>query len=188
MSRVRTCVVVAEERPRIPLTQSFSKLFKDLGLHPRAVSTSFGCRVNLAVCLQVGRINRLILSWLGSVQFSLLLCLDSWWFFSVDSDRMNLIRLVLVESHILGQCLSPLLFVSTFPLDFGLVSFKASEHFPLPLISAKVKPHLILGFLSFLHFLLPVAPQAGETCRPGTVPSVTPAHGLSASHSFLSFL
>ncbi|XP_051785013.1 disco-interacting protein 2 homolog C isoform X13 [Erpetoichthys calabaricus] len=52
LSRVRTCVVVAEERPRIALTQSFSKLFKDLGLHPRAVSTSFGCRVNLAVCLQ----------------------------------------------------------------------------------------------------------------------------------------
>ncbi|MBN3293290.1 DIP2C protein, partial [Polypterus senegalus] len=53
LSRVRTCVVVAEERPRIALTQSFSKLFKDLGLHPRAVSTSFGCRVNLAVCLQI---------------------------------------------------------------------------------------------------------------------------------------
>uniref|UniRef100_A0A670ZT94 Disco interacting C n=1 Tax=Pseudonaja textilis TaxID=8673 RepID=A0A670ZT94_PSETE len=52
LSRVRTCVVVAEERPRIALTQSFSKLFKDLGLHPRAVSTSFGCRVNLAICLQ----------------------------------------------------------------------------------------------------------------------------------------
>ncbi|OWK03274.1 DIP2C, partial [Cervus elaphus hippelaphus] len=54
LSRVRTCVVVAEERPRIALTQSFSKLFKDLGLHPRAVSTSFGCRVNLAICLQWG--------------------------------------------------------------------------------------------------------------------------------------
>ena len=53
LSRVRTCVVVAEERPRTALTQSFSKLFKDLGLHPRAVSTSFGCRVNLAICLQV---------------------------------------------------------------------------------------------------------------------------------------
>uniref|UniRef100_A0AAR2IQL4 DMAP1-binding domain-containing protein n=1 Tax=Pygocentrus nattereri TaxID=42514 RepID=A0AAR2IQL4_PYGNA len=56
LSRVRTCVVVAEERPRIALTQSFSKLFKDLGLHPRAVSTSFGCRVNLAICLQVGEL------------------------------------------------------------------------------------------------------------------------------------
>ncbi|XP_072364363.1 disco-interacting protein 2 homolog C isoform X2 [Scyliorhinus torazame] len=52
LSRVRTCVVVAEERPRIALTQSFSKLFKDLNLNPRAVSTSFGCRVNLAICLQ----------------------------------------------------------------------------------------------------------------------------------------
>ncbi|CAL8321409.1 unnamed protein product [Arctogadus glacialis] len=52
LSRVRTCVVVAEERPRTALSQSFSKLFRDLGLHGRAVSTSFGCRVNLAICLQ----------------------------------------------------------------------------------------------------------------------------------------
>lgn len=50
---VRSCVVVAEERPRLALTQSFSKLFKDLGLSPRAVSTAFGSRVNLAICLQV---------------------------------------------------------------------------------------------------------------------------------------
>lgn len=50
---VRTCVVVAEERPRINLTNSFSKLFSALGLSPRAVSTSFGCRVNVAICLQV---------------------------------------------------------------------------------------------------------------------------------------
>ncbi|CAL8101663.1 unnamed protein product [Orchesella dallaii] len=49
---VRTCVVVAEERPRINLTNSFSKLFSALGLSPRAVSTSFGCRVNVAICLQ----------------------------------------------------------------------------------------------------------------------------------------
>uniref|UniRef100_A0A674CYR3 Disco-interacting protein 2 homolog C-like n=1 Tax=Salmo trutta TaxID=8032 RepID=A0A674CYR3_SALTR len=54
LSRVRACVVVAEERPRMSLTHSFSKLFKDLGLHPRSVSTAFGCRVNLAICLQVG--------------------------------------------------------------------------------------------------------------------------------------
>lgn len=47
-------MVVAEERPRISLTQSFSKIFKDLGLSPRAVSTTFGCRVNVAICLQVG--------------------------------------------------------------------------------------------------------------------------------------
>ncbi|KAM4626429.1 disco-interacting protein 2 homolog A isoform 2-T2 [Discoglossus pictus] len=52
LSCVRTCMVVAEERPRITLTQSFSKLFKDLGLSPRAVSTTFGCRVNVAICLQ----------------------------------------------------------------------------------------------------------------------------------------
>nr|CAI5819097.1 unnamed protein product [Callosobruchus analis] len=49
---VRTCVVVAEERPRINLTTSFSKLFSAIGLSPRAVSTSFGCRVNVAICLQ----------------------------------------------------------------------------------------------------------------------------------------
>lgn len=52
LSCVRTCVVVAEERPRINLTTSFSKLFSALGLSPRAVSTSFGCRVNVAICLQ----------------------------------------------------------------------------------------------------------------------------------------
>ncbi|KAF3843036.1 hypothetical protein F7725_001885 [Dissostichus mawsoni] len=46
LSCVRTCMVVAEERPRIALTQSFSKIFKDLGLSPRAVSTTFGCRSN----------------------------------------------------------------------------------------------------------------------------------------------
>lgn len=49
---VRTCVAIAEERPRINLTSSFSKLFSALGLSPRAVSTSFGCRVNIAICLQ----------------------------------------------------------------------------------------------------------------------------------------
>ncbi|XP_071990846.1 disco-interacting protein 2 homolog B isoform X1 [Engystomops pustulosus] len=52
LSYVRTCVVVAEERPRVALTYSFSKLFKDLGLSPRAVSTTFGSRVNTAICLQ----------------------------------------------------------------------------------------------------------------------------------------
>ncbi|KAF7206972.1 disco-interacting protein 2 homolog B-A isoform X2 [Nothobranchius furzeri] len=52
LSCVRSCVVIAEERPRLSLTQSFSKLFKDVGLSTRAVSTAFGSRVNLAVCLQ----------------------------------------------------------------------------------------------------------------------------------------
>ncbi|XP_026677952.1 disco-interacting protein 2 homolog B-like [Diaphorina citri] len=55
---VRTCVVVAEERPRIHLTSAFSKLFSALGLSPRAVSTSFGCRVNIAICLQVRCVNK----------------------------------------------------------------------------------------------------------------------------------
>jgi acyl-CoA synthetase (AMP-forming)/AMP-acid ligase II len=49
---VRTCVVVAEERPRINLIQSFTKLFSGLGLSPRSVTTSFGCRSNIAICLQ----------------------------------------------------------------------------------------------------------------------------------------
>jgi len=44
--------VVAEERPRISLCDAFSKLFANLSLSPRAVSTSFGCRVNVAICLQ----------------------------------------------------------------------------------------------------------------------------------------
>nr|CAB3238033.1 disco-interacting protein 2 homolog C [Phallusia mammillata] len=52
LSHVRTCVIVAEERPRVQLTSNFTKLFKDLGLSPRAVSTTFGCRVNVAVCMQ----------------------------------------------------------------------------------------------------------------------------------------
>ncbi|XP_029450844.1 disco-interacting protein 2 homolog B isoform X3 [Rhinatrema bivittatum] len=52
LSYVRTCVVVAEERPRISLSHSFSKLFKDLGLSSRAVSTTFGSRANIAICLQ----------------------------------------------------------------------------------------------------------------------------------------
>ncbi|XP_053352066.1 disco-interacting protein 2 homolog A isoform X3 [Clarias gariepinus] len=59
LSCVRTCMVVAEERPRITLTQSFSKIFKDLGLSPRAVSTTFGCRVNVAICLQPNRLGNL---------------------------------------------------------------------------------------------------------------------------------
>lgn len=49
---VRTCIVVAEERPRVSLTNSFAKVFQSLGLSCRAVSTSFGCRVNIALCLQ----------------------------------------------------------------------------------------------------------------------------------------
>ncbi|XP_071508523.1 disco-interacting protein 2 homolog A-like, partial [Diadema antillarum] len=52
LSAVRYCVIVAEERPRVALSNSFSKLFSSLGLSPRAVSTSFGCRVNMAIALQ----------------------------------------------------------------------------------------------------------------------------------------
>ncbi|XP_051998324.1 disco-interacting protein 2 homolog A-like isoform X1 [Xyrauchen texanus] len=59
LSCVRTCMVVAEERPRTTLTQSFSKIFKDLGMSPRAISTTFGCRVNVAICLQPNRLGNL---------------------------------------------------------------------------------------------------------------------------------
>ncbi|CAF0872512.1 unnamed protein product [Brachionus calyciflorus] len=52
LSCVRTCAIVAEERPRIQLTSSFIKLFQSLGLPARSVSTTFGCRANIAVCLQ----------------------------------------------------------------------------------------------------------------------------------------
>lgn len=52
LSCVRTCVVVAEERPRVSLCTAFTKLFSPLGLNARAVSTSFGCRVNTAICMQ----------------------------------------------------------------------------------------------------------------------------------------
>lgn len=62
LSCVRTCVVVAEERPRVALTHSFSKLFKDIGLSSRAVSTTFGSRVNVAICLQVRLARALLLS------------------------------------------------------------------------------------------------------------------------------
>lgn len=43
---------MAEERPRVQLTQQFCKLFQALGLNNRCVSTSFGCRVNPAICVQ----------------------------------------------------------------------------------------------------------------------------------------
>ena len=56
LSFLRTCIAVAEERPRIQLTQTFSALFSALGLSANAVSTSFGCRVNIAICMQVRRL------------------------------------------------------------------------------------------------------------------------------------
>jgi acyl-CoA synthetase (AMP-forming)/AMP-acid ligase II len=53
LSCVRSCVVVGEERPRLSLLSSFSALFSPLGLGSHTVSTSFGCRVNPIICLQV---------------------------------------------------------------------------------------------------------------------------------------
>lgn len=52
LSCVRTLCVIAEERPRLHLTTAFAKLFSGLGLSSRSVSTSFGCRVNVGICLQ----------------------------------------------------------------------------------------------------------------------------------------
>lgn len=52
LSSLRTCIVVAEERPRIGLIQNFSALFAALGLSTKVVSTSFGSRVNIAICMQ----------------------------------------------------------------------------------------------------------------------------------------
>ncbi len=53
LSCIRTCVVVTEERPRTSLLNSFTALFSPLGLTSHAHSTSFGCRVNPIICLQV---------------------------------------------------------------------------------------------------------------------------------------
>ncbi len=53
LSCIRTCVVVSEERSRTSLLHSFTALFSLLGLTSHALSTSFGCRVNLIICLQV---------------------------------------------------------------------------------------------------------------------------------------
>ncbi|THD26436.1 Disco-interacting protein [Fasciola hepatica] len=52
LSSLRSLVVVAEERPRVQLIATFTKLFATFGLMSRAVSTSFGCRVNLSISLQ----------------------------------------------------------------------------------------------------------------------------------------
>ncbi|CAD6200008.1 unnamed protein product [Caenorhabditis auriculariae] len=52
LSSLRTLVAIAEERPRASLMAAFTRLFAPLGLNARAVSTSFGSRVNPAICMQ----------------------------------------------------------------------------------------------------------------------------------------
>ncbi|VDL23762.1 unnamed protein product [Hymenolepis diminuta] len=52
LENLRSLVIVSEERPRVNLTSLFTKMFAAVNLNPRAVSTSFGCRANLAMCLQ----------------------------------------------------------------------------------------------------------------------------------------
>lgn len=53
LSHLRSCVVVSEERPRTQLFNSFTTLFNIVGLTPRALNSSFGCRVNPMICFQV---------------------------------------------------------------------------------------------------------------------------------------
>lgn len=53
LSSLRTCVVVAEERPRIVLVHAFAKLFQPLGLKQSVLSTSFGCRASICTCTLV---------------------------------------------------------------------------------------------------------------------------------------
>lgn len=53
LSCVCNIIVAGEERPRMALLSSFSHLFSQLGLSTKAVTASFGCRVNPAICLQV---------------------------------------------------------------------------------------------------------------------------------------
>lgn len=69
LSCVRTLCVIAEERPRLHLTTAFAKLFSGLGLSSRAVSTSFGCRVNVGICLQVCYRSLFQLTCLGKIDF-----------------------------------------------------------------------------------------------------------------------
>nr|CDS27664.2 disco interacting protein 2 [Hymenolepis microstoma] len=52
LENLRSLVIVSEERPRVNLTSLFTKMFAAVNLNPRAVSTSFGCRANLTMCLQ----------------------------------------------------------------------------------------------------------------------------------------
>uniref|UniRef100_A0A0R3TQN3 AMP-binding domain-containing protein n=1 Tax=Rodentolepis nana TaxID=102285 RepID=A0A0R3TQN3_RODNA len=55
LENLRSLVIVSEERPRVNLTSLFTKMFAAVNLNPRVVSTSFGCRANLAMCLQCQR-------------------------------------------------------------------------------------------------------------------------------------
>lgn len=53
-------MIVSEERPRNQLMSSFCTLFGIVGLSPRALNASFGCRVNPMICFQVRISNELI--------------------------------------------------------------------------------------------------------------------------------
>ena len=49
---LQSLVVIAEERPRLNLLSPFFVFFAPLGLNSNVISTSFGCRVNSAICIQ----------------------------------------------------------------------------------------------------------------------------------------
>jgi acyl-CoA synthetase (AMP-forming)/AMP-acid ligase II len=52
LGSLKSCVIVGEERPRTALINSFTTLFNLVGLSARAVTASFGCRVNPMICFQ----------------------------------------------------------------------------------------------------------------------------------------
>lgn len=47
---IRTCLIVAEERPKVQLINTFSTLAAELGLASECISTTFGCRSNVGIC------------------------------------------------------------------------------------------------------------------------------------------
>ncbi|KAL5259725.1 hypothetical protein ACHWQZ_G009983 [Mnemiopsis leidyi] len=50
LGSIRTCLIVAEERPKTGLINNFSTLASELGLPSDCISTTFGCRANVGMC------------------------------------------------------------------------------------------------------------------------------------------
>ncbi|XP_063679406.1 disco-interacting protein 2 homolog C-like isoform X7 [Bolinopsis microptera] len=50
LGSIRTCLIVAEERPKSSLINNFSTLASELGLPSECISTTFGCRANIGMC------------------------------------------------------------------------------------------------------------------------------------------
>ena len=53
LGSIRTCLIVAEERPKTGLINNFSTLASELGLPSECISTTFGCRANVGMCCRV---------------------------------------------------------------------------------------------------------------------------------------